>query len=53
MRDHREKIMRNSININKINKLLCVLCLPGSDGWLFLTLRDNYSGDIDEKTRFS
>jgi len=26
IRDHRGDIMRNCININKINKLLCVLC---------------------------
>jgi hypothetical protein len=26
MRDHREERMRNSVNINKINKLLRVLC---------------------------
>jgi hypothetical protein len=25
-RDHREEIIKNSIKINKINNLLCVLC---------------------------
>jgi hypothetical protein len=28
IRDHRGEILKSSININKINKILGVLCLP-------------------------
>jgi hypothetical protein len=44
MRDHREEIIRSSSNINKINKLLCVLCLPASGVVVIFYTTYNHSG---------
>jgi hypothetical protein len=38
IRDHRGETMNNSVNINNINELLRVLCLPGCGVVVFLDI---------------